>query len=123
MVVFFSVHPLIQVPSQLVAAPRGDGVVLECMAEASPKAINYWTRDTGKEYTINSLFLFFMWENNSVWMTIIRICVLEGIEFGVIYLFDIINGLSKPRFLKHAKGWTQSDSSENDMEIIPKTGG
>ena len=44
----FSVHPLIQVPNQLVAAPKGDSVVLECAAEASPKAINYWTRDTGK---------------------------------------------------------------------------
>ena len=44
----FAVHPLIQVPNQLVGAPTGTDVTLQCHVEASPKAINYWTRDTGK---------------------------------------------------------------------------
>ncbi|PSN46992.1 hypothetical protein C0J52_17353, partial [Blattella germanica] len=39
--------PLIQVPNQLVGAPTGTDVTLQCHVEASPKAINYWTRDTG----------------------------------------------------------------------------
>lgn len=42
------VHPLIQVPNQMVAAPKGMDVTIECSSEASPKAINYWTRETGK---------------------------------------------------------------------------
>lgn len=44
----FSVHPLIQVPNQLVGAPVGTDVTLVCNAEASPKAINYWQRENGK---------------------------------------------------------------------------
>lgn len=46
----FAVHPLIQVPNQLVGAPTGTDVTLQCHVEASPKAINYWTRDTGMQY-------------------------------------------------------------------------
>lgn len=49
---FCTVHPLIQVPNQLVGAPTGTDVTLQCHVEASPKAINYWTRDSG------TVFLF-----------------------------------------------------------------
>ncbi|KAK9723215.1 Immunoglobulin I-set domain [Popillia japonica] len=38
-------HPVIQVPNQLVGAPLGTDVTLECYVEASPKSINYWVRD------------------------------------------------------------------------------
>ena len=50
MIILFdlAVHPLIQVPNQLIAAARGLDIMLECTAEASPKAINYWTRENGK---------------------------------------------------------------------------
>ncbi|KAJ9594897.1 hypothetical protein L9F63_013822, partial [Diploptera punctata] len=41
-------HPVIQVPNQLVGAPLGTDVTLECYVEASPKSINYWVRDTGE---------------------------------------------------------------------------
>ncbi|RZF39911.1 hypothetical protein LSTR_LSTR017637 [Laodelphax striatellus] len=41
-----TVHPLIQVPNQLVGAPTNTDVTLHCHVEASPKAINYWTRET-----------------------------------------------------------------------------
>ena len=50
------VHPLIQVPNQLVGAPVGSDVTLHCNVEASPKAINYWTRESGKS---SLLFLSF----------------------------------------------------------------
>ncbi|XP_065334189.1 lachesin-like isoform X2 [Cloeon dipterum] len=39
-------HPVIQVPNQLVGAPLGTDVTLECHVEASPRSINYWVRDT-----------------------------------------------------------------------------
>ncbi|XP_047118293.1 lachesin-like [Schistocerca piceifrons] len=41
-------HPVIQVPNQLVGAPLGTDVTLECNVEASPTSINYWVRDTGE---------------------------------------------------------------------------
>ncbi|KAK9509980.1 hypothetical protein O3M35_004859 [Rhynocoris fuscipes] len=40
--------PVIQVPNQLVGAPLGTDVTLECYVEASPKAIIYWMRDSSK---------------------------------------------------------------------------
>nr|CAI5837669.1 unnamed protein product [Callosobruchus analis] len=45
---YFSVHPVIHVPNQLVGAPLGTDVTLECNVEAYPKSINYWVRDNGK---------------------------------------------------------------------------
>ncbi|KAJ9579881.1 hypothetical protein L9F63_004483, partial [Diploptera punctata] len=39
-------HPVIQVPNQLVGAPLGTDVTLECYVEASPRSINYWVRDS-----------------------------------------------------------------------------
>ncbi|XP_075215406.1 lachesin-like [Lycorma delicatula] len=63
-------HPVIQVPNQLVGAPTGTDVTLECYVEASPKSINYWIRDSGdmiinsEKYEVNgfskSLFEFRM---------------------------------------------------------------
>lgn len=44
----FLVHPLVQVPNQLVGAPVLTDVTLICNVEASPKAINYWQRENGK---------------------------------------------------------------------------
>ncbi|XP_076680806.1 lachesin [Andrena cerasifolii] len=45
--IFINVHfsPVIHVPNQLVGAPLGTDVVLECFVEASPKTINYWLKD------------------------------------------------------------------------------
>lgn len=63
---YVSVHPLIQVPNQLVGAPINTDVTLQCQVEASPKAINYWTRDTGSwnSYTRMNLskLHFFNWQ-------------------------------------------------------------
>ncbi|XP_025413481.1 lachesin-like [Sipha flava] len=40
-------HPVISSPSQLVGAPKGTEVTLECNVEAFPKSINYWVRESG----------------------------------------------------------------------------
>ncbi|XP_043490461.1 opioid-binding protein/cell adhesion molecule homolog isoform X2 [Polistes fuscatus] len=37
--------PMITVPNQLVGAQEGQLMTLECLSEAYPKSINYWTRD------------------------------------------------------------------------------
>ncbi|XP_068224946.1 lachesin-like isoform X2 [Palaemon carinicauda] len=41
-------RPVIHVPNQLIGAPLGTEARLECNLEASPKSIQYWTRDTGE---------------------------------------------------------------------------
>lgn len=47
----FTVPPVIHVPNQLVGAPLGTDVVLECFVEASPMSINYWVKDPKGEMT------------------------------------------------------------------------
>ncbi|XP_041975631.1 lachesin isoform X1 [Aricia agestis] len=49
-------HPLVQVPNQLVGAPTGTDVTLQCHVEASPKAINYWTRENGEMIITNDKY-------------------------------------------------------------------
>ncbi|KAG5308270.1 LACH protein, partial [Acromyrmex insinuator] len=51
--IYINVHfpPVIQVPNQLVGAPLGTDVVLECFVEASPMSINYWVKDPKGEVT------------------------------------------------------------------------
>lgn len=39
----FSVSPMIWVPNQLVGAPSGTDVTIDCQTEAHPKSINYWS--------------------------------------------------------------------------------
>ncbi|XP_057323145.1 lachesin-like isoform X2 [Microplitis mediator] len=53
MMLHVNFHPMIQVPNQLVGAPAGTNVTLVCQVEASPKAINYWTRETGEMIITN----------------------------------------------------------------------
>ncbi|XP_063994284.1 lachesin-like isoform X1 [Diachasmimorpha longicaudata] len=48
MMLHVNFHPMIQAPNQLVGAPIGTNVTLVCNVEASPKAINYWTRESGE---------------------------------------------------------------------------
>ncbi|XP_018578320.1 lachesin isoform X2 [Anoplophora glabripennis] len=50
-------HPLIQVRNQLVGAPVNTDVTLQCHVEASPKAINYWTRESGEMIISNDKYL------------------------------------------------------------------
>lgn len=44
MVVQVHFHPVVRIPNQLVGAPVGTNVTLECEVEASPKSINFWTK-------------------------------------------------------------------------------
>ncbi|XP_052127694.1 lachesin-like [Frankliniella occidentalis] len=37
--------PMITIPNQLVGAVQGQNLTLECLSEAFPKSINYWTRN------------------------------------------------------------------------------
>ncbi|XP_071582844.1 lachesin isoform X2 [Temnothorax nylanderi] len=47
--------PVIHVPNQLVGAPLGTDVILECFVEASPMSINYWVKDPKGAMIISSV--------------------------------------------------------------------
>ncbi|XP_077296165.1 lachesin-like [Arctopsyche grandis] len=55
--------PMIWVQNQLVGAIYGHSVALECHSEASPKAINYWTREKGEMITNNDKYQTSIIEN------------------------------------------------------------
>ncbi|XP_064087513.1 neurotrimin-like [Macrobrachium nipponense] len=40
--------PVVKVDNQLIGAPLGTAVTVECKVEAFPKAVNYWERDNGE---------------------------------------------------------------------------
>ena len=44
----FAVAPIIKVPNQLLGAPLGTDVQLECHVEAYPNTINYWVKNRGE---------------------------------------------------------------------------
>ncbi|KAL7030265.1 hypothetical protein ACKWTF_006596 [Chironomus riparius] len=50
-------HPVIHVPNQLVGAPLGTDVQIECHVEASPRSINYWIKDTGEMIVSSSKYI------------------------------------------------------------------
>nr|XP_045598381.1 protein amalgam-like isoform X1 [Procambarus clarkii] len=50
-------RPVIHVPNQLIGVPVGSSAKLECNLEASPKSIQYWTRDTGEMLISNSEYI------------------------------------------------------------------
>uniref|UniRef100_A0A1A9V9M6 Ig-like domain-containing protein n=1 Tax=Glossina austeni TaxID=7395 RepID=A0A1A9V9M6_GLOAU len=39
--------PMLTIPHQLVGAPEGFNVTIECLTEAHPTSLNYWTRGEG----------------------------------------------------------------------------
>ncbi|OAD62866.1 Lachesin [Eufriesea mexicana] len=77
--IFINVHfsPVIHVPNQLVGAPLGTDVGLECFVEASPKSINYWVKDNGRQD----------WVLREVNINRIRIHVTLGFRFELILLY------------------------------------
>jgi len=42
-----AVPPMLWIPHQLVGAPLGYSVTLECYTEAHPTSLNYWAREDG----------------------------------------------------------------------------
>ncbi|XP_033211072.1 lachesin-like [Belonocnema kinseyi] len=76
-------RPLIQVPNQLVGAPTTTDVTLVCYVEASPKPINYWTRDTGEMIISNDKYAMSE-AKSSVYSAQMRLLIkgLQDRDFG-----------------------------------------
>lgn len=49
---FSAVPPMMMIQNQLVGAPIGQNVTLECTSEAFPKSINFWMRASSKNDSI-----------------------------------------------------------------------
>ncbi|XP_031778662.1 lachesin isoform X1 [Nasonia vitripennis] len=76
-------RPLIEVPNQLVGAPMRTMVTLSCKVEASPKPINYWTRENNEMIIPNDKYTVTEEITNmySAWMQLV-IKDLQPRDFG-----------------------------------------
>lgn len=61
-VILFSVQPTVKAPSQLLGAPLGSDVQLECQVEASPSPVSYWLKGTLNFLEFSSLMLLLQGE-------------------------------------------------------------
>ena len=50
---------MIWIPNQLIGAQEDQQITLECISEAYPKSINYWTRDKDEIVPQGKLNLYF----------------------------------------------------------------
>lgn len=75
-------EPSIRVPNQLVGAPPGKEVVLECLVEASPKGVNFWTRENGDMIISSSKYEVLEVESSYQVHFKLKIRDLEEKDFG-----------------------------------------
>ncbi|KAK9511129.1 hypothetical protein O3M35_005750 [Rhynocoris fuscipes] len=47
---FIKIHPMVKVQNQLVGAPVGRDVSIQCYVETSPKAMHSWYKENGEYY-------------------------------------------------------------------------
>ncbi|RWS08248.1 neurotrimin-like protein [Dinothrombium tinctorium] len=49
-----SFSPLIWTPTQMVGAPLGSDVTLECNLESHPRSVTYWTKNSGQQIIVSN---------------------------------------------------------------------
>lgn len=82
--VLLRVHfsPMIWIPHQLVSGMQGSNVTIECLTEAYPKSINYWTNDRGDMITSGDKYMSISIDNNYKVRMRLTISFLEFEDFG-----------------------------------------
>ncbi|XP_026467569.1 lachesin-like [Ctenocephalides felis] len=88
-------HPAIRVANQLVGAPAGSDVTLQCHVEASPKAMNSWYRDSGDKILPSSKHMV-QETRTGDYMSVLTLTVreLRAQDFGG-YICASVNALGK----------------------------
>ncbi|XP_024082123.1 lachesin-like isoform X2 [Cimex lectularius] len=88
-------HPMVKVPNQLVAAPIGSDVNIQCYVETSPKAMHNWHKESGEKlmdsnkYEMEEVII-----NEYTLIMNLTIRTLEKRDFGS-YLCSSVNALGK----------------------------
>lgn len=86
------VSPMIWVPNQLVGAPAGTDVTVDCHTEAHPRAISYWVYDNvmvlpTKKYAINTEENSYRWGYGSQKLVLFPIPVALSLEMTTAVFF------------------------------------
>ncbi|CAL4117241.1 unnamed protein product, partial [Meganyctiphanes norvegica] len=101
MVVQVHFHPLIRIPNQLVSAPVGTNITLECHVEASPKSINFWTKDVPDQVSTKD------------YVKLVKICMYKRLSEFDKYQCISRNSCSEVNFYIH--------DAEDHLSIKPPT--
>lgn len=75
-------EPSLRVPNQLVGAPVNTDVTLDCHVEASPRSVNYWTRENGEILITSDKYQVFELENVYKIHMKLKIRYLEPKDYG-----------------------------------------
>lgn len=88
-------HPMVKVPNQLVAAPLGSDVFIQCYVESSPKAMHSWTKESGEKLMNSSKYEMVEYPNNEYSLHMnLTIRNLDKRDFGA-YACSSVNALGK----------------------------
>lgn len=74
--------PMLWVPNQLIGGSVGQSVTLECLVEAFPKSLNYWTRKDGQLLISNDKHAVTVQENTYKMHMKLTILSLNKEDFG-----------------------------------------
>ena len=77
-----AVPPMIWVPNQLIAASTASQVQLICNTEASPRSINYWTKDDQGTVAEKDRFSMKLFERGYKFEMILTISDVQEQDFG-----------------------------------------
>ena len=73
---------MLWVPNQLIGGSVGQSVILECLVEAFPKSLNYWTRKDGQLLISNDRHAVTVQENTYKMHMKLTILSLTKEDFG-----------------------------------------
>ncbi|KAI1296494.1 Lachesin [Halotydeus destructor] len=87
--ILLNVHfpPMIWVPNQLIGAPLGGEVTLQCNTEAFPISINYWTKDDDDALMPSDKYDISNTEKSYKVQMVLRIRYIEPADFGTYKCF------------------------------------
>lgn len=85
---FLTVPPVLWIPNQLVGAPLGRDVTLDCHTEAYPSSINYWGRRSNEMIISNDKMQ--VKTKEKTYKTHMRLTIknLQPQDFGVYTCFS-----------------------------------
>ncbi|OAD55796.1 Lachesin [Eufriesea mexicana] len=104
-------RPVVKVPNQLLGAPIDSNVLLQCLVEASPQALNTWHHSTGRKLSPNAKYSITEYALNEYsWQMNLTINSLKKTDFGE-YICSSLNAFGNATGMIHLR----------ELDIVAKT--
>ncbi|XP_073987964.1 lachesin-like isoform X2 [Rhodnius prolixus] len=115
-------HPMVKVPNQLVGAPVGRDVSIQCYVETSPRAMHSWYKETGEKLMGNSKYeMKEIAVNDYTLLMNMTIKTLEKRDFGS-YLCSSVNAIGKAEGVVRLQEMHIPKTTVAPVANVPKQG-